>query len=581
MTTETTAAGGLQINYTLTFPEAQAHYVEVEMHISGITTPTIDLKLPVWTPGSYMVREYSKNIESLTAEYAGKALAAPKTAKNTWHVVLNGAPAVTIKYRIYCFEISVRTNFINAAHGFITGAATFLYPAGMTNASSTIHIKPYKGWKTVSTSLDMVNNDPFTRYAPDYDTLFDSPIEIGTQDVFGFEAAGVNYEVAMCLGGNYDRERLKKDLKKMVEKETEIFGENPNKRYVFIVHNYSKSGGGLEHQSSTVLGASRDVYTSEDGYQRFLALAAHEHFHLWNVKRLRPAALGPFNYDQENYTTDLWIVEGFTNYFDNLIVQRMGLYPTDNYLGMLATDINLIENQPGNKVQPLTEASFDAWIKYYRPNENSANSGVSYYSKGSVIAMMLDLEIIHNSKGAYSLNDVMKYTYTEYYKNKNRGYTEAEFKQALEKFAGENLDGFYQKYINGLDAIDYAKYLGYAGYQLVNDLADNNLPSLGITTVTANGRTTVSTVVRNGAAWIDGINVNDELTAVDGIPFTDIATALAGKTVGDRIAVNLIRDGLPLSLNVTLLKNSQAKYRIVSMAKPSERQLAVRNQWLM
>lgn len=579
MTSKSTAAGSLQITYTLTFPEAQAHYVEVEMNIDGIADTSIDLKMPVWTPGSYMLREFSKNVEAFTATHNGQLLAARKTSKNTWHIPLEGAQRVEVKYRVYCFEISVRTSFINAAHGFISGSGIFLYPAGRIDQPSTIHIIPYKGWTTVSTSLDAVNNDPFTLYAPNYDILFDSPVEIGTQDVFGFEAAGVKYEVAMCLGGNYDKARLTRDLQKMVEKETEIFDENPNKRYVFIVHNYLKNGGGLEHLSSTVLGASRDAYTNEDSYQHFLALAAHEHFHLWNVKRLRPAALGPFDYDQENYTTDLWIAEGFTNYFDNLIVQRMGLYPVDNYLNALAADINLIENQPGNKIQPLYEASFDAWIKYYRPNENSNNSGVSYYSKGAVVAMLLDLEIIHHSDGKYSLDDVMKEAYTEFYKNKKRGYTDTEFKQLLEKHAG-NLDKFYEQYVYGVADIDYNKYLGYAGFKLINNMADNNIPALGITTTIINGKTIITSVVRNSAAWIDGLNVNDELTTIDGRPFIDVTSAVAGKNIGDKLTIGLTRDGLPVSMVLTLRKNPQVKYYIANMDNLTNKQLVVRNQWL-
>lgn len=579
MTHNSIAAGNLQINYTLAFPEAQAHYVEVEMDISGINGPTIDLKMPVWTPGSYMVREFAKNVESFTAENKGKVLPAKKISKNTWHIELAGGDAVKVKYKIYCFEISVRTSFINAAHGFISSAGTFLYPAGMIDNPSTVHIKPYKGWTTVSTSLESINGDQFTLHAPNYDILFDSPIEIGTQDVFGFNSGGVKYEIAMALGGNYDKERLQKDLKGIVEKETAIFGDNPNKRYVFIVHNYLKNGGGLEHLSSTVLGASRDAYATEDGYQRFLALAAHEHFHLWNVKRLRPVALGPFDYENENYTTDLWIAEGFTAYYDNLIVHRLGQYSVENYLSALTDDINLIENQPGTRVQPLYEASYDAWIKYYRPNENSINSGVSYYSKGALVAMLLDLEIIHHSEGKYSLDDVMKEAYTEFYKNRQRGYTDAEFKLLLEKYAG-NLDDFYNQYILGLTSINYNKYLNYVGFKLVDGLAGSNVPALGILTANTGGKIIISAVIRNSAAWVDGLNVNDEIATINGRPYTDIASAMDGKKIGDKLAIGIVRDGLPVNIVLTLRKSTQVKYDIVSLENPTDKQLMLRSQWL-
>ncbi|MBE9661253.1 M61 family metallopeptidase [Mucilaginibacter myungsuensis] len=574
------AAGNLKIDYTLSFPQAQTHYVEVEMNISGITQPTIDLKLPVWTPGSYMVREYAKHLESFSAENAGKSLIFKKTDKSTWRVSLAGAKSLKVKYSLYCFEMSVRNNYVTSAQGFIVGASTFLYPAGAIANASTVHIKPYKGWDKVSTSLDKVGDDQFTVVAPNYDILYDSPIEVGNQDVFGFKSGNTEYEIAMCLGGNYDRERMKKDLKILVEKETAIFGENPNKRYVFLVHNYSKSGGGIEHLSSTVLQVVRNQYGSEGGYQRFLALAAHEHFHLWNVKRLRPIALGPFNYDVENYTTNLWIAEGFTAYYDNLVVHRMGLYSDDNYLKMITSDMNLIDNTPGSRVQPLAEASFDAWIKYYRPTENSVNAGISYYSKGSIVAMMFDLEIIKGSKGKYSLDDAMKHLYNEYYKVKKRGYTDAEFKAGVEKFAGTKVDDIYNKYITGLDAMDYNKYLAYAGLKAVDSLAETNVPTLGITMSPPGTKPMIATVLRGSAAWNDGLNVNDEITAVDGQPFTTLRAITTNRKVGDKVTLSVLRDGLPYSIPVTLLRNNQVRYDIVSVPNPTAEQVAVKTKWL-
>lgn len=574
------AAAHTRISYEVSFPEAQAHYADIEMNISGLAQQSLDLKMPVWTPGSYLVREFAKNLESFSVEANGKTIPFIKTRKNTWHINTTNLSAIKVKYRMYCFEISVRTAFIDVTHAFLSTSGMFLYPADMLHSPSTIHIKPYKSWDKVSTSLEMVNNDPFTRTAPNYDILFDSPIEVGNQDIFGFQAAGVNYEVCMYGGGNYDKDRLKKDMAHIVELETAVYGENPNKHYTFIVHNYNKAGGGLEHLSSTVLGASRNAYNTERGYQNFLSLVSHEHFHLWNVKRLRPIALGPFDYDNENYTTDLWIAEGFTAYYDNLIVHRTKLYPTENYLDVLAADIDIVENTPGAKVQPLSQSSYDAWIKAYRPDENSVNTGISYYNKGSVMALLLDLEIINDSKGKYSLDDVMKYMYNEYYKVKKRGYTDAEFKAAFEKFAGKNLDSFYQKYINGLDRIDYNHYLDYAGYKLIDQKADTNTPTLGIKTVTNCGVTKVTSVIRGTAGWIDGINVNDELTAIDGQPVADPKTMLDGKKTGDKITVTVTRDGQSLQIPVTLLRNNDIKAKITSVDAPSAQQLTVRNKWL-
>jgi predicted metalloprotease with PDZ domain len=576
----TKAAGNPQISYTVTFPEAQAHYAEIEMDIYGLKQNTLDLKMPVWTPGSYLVREFSKNVESFSAESNGKAINAKKIRKNIWQIATANLSAVKIKYKLYAFELSVRTSLIDVTHAFLSTSGVFMCPEGMLNHPSTIHIIPYKGWTKVSTSLDMVKGDPFTLHAPNYDILFDSPIEVGNQDIFGFEVGGVKYEVAMCGGGNYDKERLSKDMPKIIEQEAAIFGENPNKRYVFIVHNTSKGGGGLEHLSSTVLGFSRDNYSTENGYRSFLSLASHEHFHLWNVKRLRPIVLGPFDYDRENYTTDLWIAEGFTAYYQDIIIRRTGLYPPDVYLNTLANDINYVANQPGNKVQTLAEASYDAWIKYYRPNENSINTNISYYNKGSIVAMMLDLEIINDTKGKKSLDDVMKYMYDTYYKTRKRGYTDAEFKLGLEKFCGKNLDEFYKNYIYGFADIDYGEYLHHAGYRLTDELAGNNDPNLGVITTSTNNKIVVTHVLRGTAAWIDGLNVNDEITAVDSVKVTDMSTILNGKKPGDKISVSVLRDGLPLTLPVTLLKKTQVKYKIESVDSPSEQQLVVRKKWL-
>ncbi|WP_254060790.1 M61 family metallopeptidase [Mucilaginibacter sp. L196] len=574
------AASPATISYNVTFPQVQAHYADIEMNIEHLNQSTLVLKMPVWTPGSYLVREFAKSVEGFTVSANGKEIPFVKTRKNWWSINTKGLNHVTIKYKVYCFEVSVRTAFVDISHAFLSTSGIFIYPEGMLNQPSTIHIVPFGGWDKVSTSLDMVSNDPFTVHAPNYDILYDSPIEVGNQDVFGFEAAGVHYQIAMYGGGNYDRDKLKTDIAKIVEQETSVYGENPNKHYVFIVHNYLRGGGGLEHLSSTVLGASRDAYGTPRGYQNFLSLVAHEHFHLWNVKRLRPIALGPFDYDNENYTTDLWIAEGFTAYYEDIILRHANLIDADNYLGVMANDINQVENTPGKKFQSIADASYDAWIKAYRPTENSNNSTISYYSKGSVAAMLLDLEIINDSHTKYSLDDVMKYMYHEYYKTLKRGYTDAEFKKGLEKFVGKNLDDFYKKYVYGVADVNYNKYLGYAGYQLTDEAAGSNDPSLGVMTANSGGKIFVTSVLRDGSAWVDGINVNDEIVSVDGIPVTDANSILANKKVGDKLSITINRDGLSLVLPVTLLRNELVKYKIETVATPSAQQLKVRTKWL-
>lgn len=570
-----------KIAFEVSFTEPQAHYVDVEMEISGNKKDQLEIKMPVWAPGSYLVREFAKNVENFSASAdKGSNLITEKINKNTWRVNARKADHIKINYRVYAFEPSVRTSFVDASHAFLSPTGIFMYLEGAIKQPATITINQVKGWNKISTGLENVRGKSNTFYAPDFDILYDSPIEAGNQDIFEFEAAGVKHEVAMVGGGNYDKERLKKDMATVVEEETRIFGVNPNKRYVFIVHNSNQGGGGLEHLNSTVLGASRFGYSNESTYKNFLGLVAHEYFHLWNVKRLRPIALGPFNYDTENYTTNLWIAEGFTAYYDNLVIRRANFYSPEKYLDALAGSIGTVENQPGNRVQPVSEASYDAWIKAYRPNENSNNSTISYYDKGSLVALVMDLEIINATNGQKGLDDVMKGMYDEYYTKQHRGYTDAEFKAMAEKVAGKSFDVVYKDYINGTKAIDYNKILGYAGLAVENAAAQKNDPFLGVTATNKEGKLMVGRVARNSAAWIGGINVNDEIIGIDGYRVTDLEKSMATKKVGDKITVLVNRDGVLKNIELSLSKDPAVKYRIVSVENPTAMQMRVRSRWL-
>lgn len=577
------------ISFTVSFSQPQAHYADVEMVVSGLKKDFVDVKMPVWAPGSYLIREFAKNVESFrVTDNSGQAVAYQKINKNTWRISSKNKDRIKINYNVYAFEISVRTSFVDDSHAFLSPTGIFMYPEGQINQPSTVTINPVKGWTKISTGLEPVKGKSNTFYAPDFDVLFDSPIEIGNQDIFEFTTAGVKHEVAMYGGGNYDREVLKKDFTKIIEEETSIFKENPNKRYVFIVHNFNAGGGGLEHLNSTVLGATRNSYTNKTAYTGFLGLVAHEYFHLWNVKRLRPKALGPFDYDNENYTTNLWIAEGFTAYYDNLIVRRAGFYTPEQYLAVLATEFNTVSNQPGSRIQSAAEASFDAWIKYYRPNENSGNSTISYYNKGALIGMVMDLEIMNATQGKAGLDEVMKEMYDLYYKKLNRGYTDAEFKAMVEKIAGKSFDTIYADYVNGVVPIDYKKYLGYAGLVPVDENALANTPYLGAATTVKDGKIIVSNVARNASAWLGGLNVNDEIISINGyriLPGTDTRVSeveryISSAKVGEKLIVQLVRDGIMRNAEITLLKSPSVKYKIMPAENANETQLAIRKKWL-
>ncbi|MBC7653070.1 MAG: M61 family metallopeptidase [Oligoflexus sp.] len=568
------AQSNTDINFEVSFTEPQAHYADVKMTIKNISKNDLLVKMPVWAPGSYLVREFSKNVESFTSSTDFE-----KVTKNTWKLNTKGKKSVTINYKVYCFEVSVRTSLVDNNHAFLSPTGIFLYVDGKLDQPSTVKIIPYKGWTKVSTGLEPVAGKKFTYYAKNFDWLFDSPIEVGNQDVFDFDAVGVKYEVAMVGGGNYDKERLKKDMTNIIEKETAIFGENPNKHYVFIVHNYFSGGGGLEHLNSTVLGATRDGYQNEKIYKSFLGLVAHEHFHLWNVKRLRPVALGPFNYDEENYTTNLWIAEGFTAYYDNLIIQRTKVISVDEYLKIIQDDINAIDNSQGGKVQSLSDASFDAWIKYYRPNENSGNTTVSYYNKGSLIALMLDLAIINKSEGTQSLDDAMRFAYNDFYKKKGRGYTDEEMKLVFEKYVGENLNKFYADYINGTKSLDINKYLNYAGLKLEDRTAVAKQPYLGVT-INKTNKTEIATVSRNSSAWDSGLNVKDQVLSINGDSTTDVLKDVANLDPNKEAEFLVNRDGVVRKITVKFKPSTSKSMQIQEIENATEAQKTVLKKWL-
>lgn len=581
--TATNVFANTSIRFDVSFSEPQAHYADIKMEISGFHQEYIDVKMPVWTPGSYLVREYTRNLESFEAcDANGNTLAVEKLDKHTWRV-FNKEGSATISYRLYGFEISVRTNIIDDSHAFLSPAATFMYIDGHIDHPVEVTIAPYKNWATVSTGLEPVAGKPFTFTAPNFDILFDSPIEVGNQDVFTFEASGVRHEVAMVGGGNYDTDRLIADFTAIIEESTRIFGANPNKRYVFIVHHYQSGGGGLEHLNSTVLGATRNGYTNPRIYTSFLGLVAHEYFHLWHVKRLRPIALGPFDYTRENYTTSLWIMEGFTSYYDNHILLRAGLIGEAGYLQLLNTDFNVVENRAGNQIQPVAEASFDAWIKYYRPDENSTNSTVSYYNKGALLSLLMDAKIIAETNGEKSLDDILKAAYEHFHVNLGRGFEEPELEQFIQNETGVSVSDIFRA-AHTVERLDYNAYLRPIGYELVNHNQDLEIPDLGIRTNVSDGRVMVTNVTRNSGAWDGGISARDEIVAINGARLDaggrEMAYIIQHAKIGDELKVLISRDGLVRELTIQLKASIEGAYALQRYPLATTEQQRLGQVWL-
>jgi len=571
------------LSYQLSMPDPHTHYFEVDMTVKNYKTESFIVKMPVWAPGSYLIREFGKSVEAVKAvDGNGKEIAVQKMTKNTWKVLSKKAKKVTVSYKVYAFELSVRTSYIDESHGYVNGTSIFMFLEDHMNKGGELTVKPYKTWKQINTGLPILNGNKWTRSFSNYDVLVDSPIEIGNQEIFEFEAAGVNHIVAMYGQGNYDIDMLKSDMARVIESSTNVFNTNPNKEYTFIIHNLTTGSGGLEHLNSTTLQVNRWTYAGPK-YKNFLSLVAHEYFHLWNVKRIRPIELGPFNYEKENYTSLLWIMEGFTSYYDELLLLRSDFYNRDLYLNKLVSTITRVENQPGNKVLSVAQSSLDAWVKLYRPNENSYNTTISYYSKGQLVAAMLDLKIIHATSGEKSLDDVMVYLYQEYYVKQKRGFTPAEAKKALEKIAGESLDQFFEDHINGTKTIDYNKYLSYVGLEINDIKAKLKKPSLGVRTSGDDGRVVISSVTRNTTAYESGLSAKDEIIAIDEnrVSKKNLSQLIGLYNVGDDVDITIARDNLIMTINVVLKADPSLDYKMSMLPSPTADQRRALEKWLV
>ncbi|MEY3843927.1 MAG: hypothetical protein RL293_349 [Bacteroidota bacterium] len=508
---------GMTVSYELRMPKPQNHYFEVQMNINGNDDAQVEVKMPVWTPGSYLVREFSKNVNLVKAfSKDGKSISVTKKSKNAWIINAGKEKDIQVKYEVYAFELSVRTPFLDLTHGFVSGSGVFMYTEKSKNQAGEVTVIPHDSFKRISTSLpvDAGYKGIGQRFQfENYDQLVDCPMEIGNQEIFEFTAAGVNHTVAMYGEANYNVEQLKRDMAKIVEAETAVIGKNPNKIYTFIVHNVVDGQGGLEHMNSTVLSVNRWTYAGKQ-YVDFLNLVAHEYFHLWNVKRIRPVELGPFNYDTENYTSLLWVMEGFTSYYDELILRRTGFYTEEEFLAKLQSSINYVEGTPGSRVQPVAHASFDAWVKAYRPNENSSNTTMTYYSRGSVLASVIDAMIVAETDGKKCLDHFLQQLYVTYYEGLKRGFSETEFKMELAKFVGKNMDDFFAKYVDGTEIIPYKEFYGPVGLN-VQDVTTNN-PSFGASVREEGGKVMVKSVRFGSCAEEAGISVGDEIIGCNG-----------------------------------------------------------------
>ena len=583
-------AGAPEISYAVSMPRPHTHLFEVEARLRYSTAApppaALDMVMPVWTPGSYLVREFGRHVQDFEArDAAGRALAWTKTNKNTWRVETAGAREVRVRYSVYANELTVRTSELNDRHAFWNNANLLMYPDGYLGAPSTLRVEPFGDWK-IATGLPAVPNSPNTFRAEDFDVLYDSPFLVSNFKTLSFDVRGVPHRVVVDGEGDYDPERLRRDAQRITEAAAEVVGEIPYRDYTYMLMLAPARGGGLEHTNSTALILRRFGFSTAEDWLAVHTLFAHEIFHVWNVKLIRPDALGPFDYTRENYTRLLWVAEGVTNYYESLLVRRAGLVSDRRYLGLMAQEIQKLQETPGRLEQSLEEASFDAWVEYYRPDENTVNTNVSYYDKGAIVSLLLDLEIRRRSDGARSLDDVMRTLYRDFYK-KGRNYTSEDFQRAAEAAAGGSLEEFFRRYVRGREELDYDASLAWVGLRLdtTSDASGRPAPSvadLGAAFEEKDGRLNVKNVPAGTPAYEQGLTAADQVVAVDGYRATlaFLNERLSDKRPGEQLALTVFRGDELRTLNIKLGSRAAAAYRIVPLAAVTEQQKRNYQAWL-
>ena len=585
--------------YTIQAVQPAAHLFEVSLRLAEPDPAGQVFSLPAWIPGSYMIREFARNIVSLSAEAGGKAVPATKLDKHSWRLPAGIQGPVTLRYTVYAWDLSVRSAHLDQTHGFFNGTSVFLAAHGHEDAPHRVDIRPPKGledarWR-VATSLPEAAGEKgaaerygFGLYRADsYDDLIDHPVEMGTFTLGEFEACGVPHAVAITGRHDCDMGRLLADLKPVCERQIRLFGEPaPMSRYFFLTTAVGDGYGGLEHRASTALLCSRadlphvGMDEATDGYRQFLGLCSHEYFHTWNVKRIKPAAFVPYRLAEENYTRLLWAFEGFTSYYDDLMLVRSQRIGLDDYLKLLAKTITQVHKGSGRHKQSVAESSFEAWTKYYRQDENSPNAIVSYYTKGALVALLLDLRLRAESHGARSLDTLMQALWQRHGQT-GIGVAEDGIFALAAELGGEALAGWLQELVEGTAELPLEQALRRVGLKLAWELA-SPAPGIGVRTVAEGEMLKIANVFDGGAAQAAGLSAGDVLVAIDGLKATagSFDKLLARRLAGDSAKIHVFRRDELMRFEVELRAPLADTAKLAVAPDAGANAIALREAWL-
>jgi predicted metalloprotease with PDZ domain len=523
----TTAPRAIGPTYKVDLSQALTRYITVTMSANPAGDET-ELMMPTWTPGSYLIREYAKHIDRILAnDSTGKPLKIQKISKNRWRVATKDVTRFEVSYRLFCDEISVRTNSVDFNRAVLNGAATFLSIPQQQDRVHRIKLVLPKGWNTSSTSLQRGRSE-HSYFAENYDEVVDSPIVAGNVMVYPFEVAGVpHYLVNVGQSNDFDHQTATADLTKLIEQHHRLWGEVPYNRYYFIT--VFGGGGGLEHDNCCLMMVPRLDLRDRAGYRGWLSLASHEFFHTWNIRRLRPKELVKYDYENETYTPSLWIAEGTTSYYEDLLLVRAGLIDRDEYIQSLNASIQQLQRTDGRLVQSLRDSSHDAWIKFYRPESNSRQTQISYYTKGAVVSLLLDIQIRAATAGQKSLDDVLRLLWSRH--RQDNGYLESEFRELCNEVAGRDLSSWFAQAVDSTNELDYQEMANWLGLEIGN-IKPQRDPSPSASKNDESAKPSTDTTDKQLRRWI-GIGEFDSPATKAGLADTDEVIGINGQRVSE------------------------------------------------
>ncbi len=570
------------LSFTVTMDQPASHRYHVEFTCKGLKQDAVEFKMPAWMPGYYQLLNYADNVENFKAvTERGKELKWEKSSRNGWKVQTANSASFILTYDVKATVSFVAQSYLDENRGYIVPAGLFLYPSGLIKKPVTVTIVPYSKWATIATGLDPAKEKLNTFVAPNYDVLYDSPILIGNLESFpSFTVKGIPHYFIAYKPDIFDRDFFMNDLKKIVIAATDIIGDIPYRHYTFL--GIGPGRGGIEHLNSASVAFTGGELNDAKNKIRTYNFLAHEYFHHFNVKRIRPIELGPFDYDNGSKTKMLWLSEGITVYYEYMILKRAGLTSIDNVLEAFQSSIKEYESKPGRYFQTPAEASYTTWEDGpFGRTGDDVNKTISPYDKGPALGLLLDFKIRHETKNKRSLDDVMRLLYNKYYKQKGRGFTEDEFRTECESIAGVSLADFFD-YIYTLKQVDYPTYLGYAGLSI--DTVAHEQPGawLGVSVRDRNDTLWVSNVDWQSPAWNAGLRNRNAILKVNGNKINAKAfnELLASVTKGEKIKILFTSSSGQKEEEITLGKKKESSYPITRIANPDILQSAILKNWL-